>query len=458
MNYERIEAWIAQTNQPHNRPAAIMLGGKLDSADIMNDSSPPPSDVHIVNDIDKTPKPRSKRRKLGALETLSHRPQLNTEGTPSLNGTNSITTSTRSTHTGTTGAGRSRGSRSPVKGVSDLRFGEKPVNLSELDSFDKLPSDVAALFGHVRMVCGHGQNIVPISVKDDFLSALTPIDMGFSDASFYDAQQWATEQRLQAWDAARELEIFTEVVANTKECKRENLSEPAWNARVHEPLLNFVFKCFAGHVRHYDVTRAAIDKPYITSLEAGVDMQSKMVDFCIALAGDGIMRTARRRNDVNKSTSINHTSYEPVRDRPIAVNIETKTPASSSKEAEAQLSVWTLGHLKRLRSLACTSNSTLVIDVTIPVIYVCGGDWKLYFVRDRVDGIDLIEACSIGDTRTLVGCYKVATFLRYLGVWMKTVYQDWLLENALVVQHTSVVENTVDAEKTDDRGNTVADM
>ncbi|KAH7147171.1 hypothetical protein B0J13DRAFT_429624, partial [Dactylonectria estremocensis] len=118
-------------------------------------------------------------------------------------------------------------------------------------------------------------------------------------------------------------------------------------------------------------------------------------------------------------------SYEPVRDRPISVNIETKTPRSSSKESEAQLSVRTLGHLKRLRSLACTSSSRLSIDVTIPVIYVCGGDWELYFVRDWIEKMELIEIFSIGDTRTLVGCYKVAAFLWDLGVWIQTVYRKW---------------------------------
>lgn len=308
--------------------------------------------------------------------------------------------------------------------MSDLRFSEKPVEPLELDSLDQLPLDVAALFADIKRVCGGGSDMVPLSVKQDFMSRLSLRDTGYSDASFYDAHVWATSQGLEPWNATRELDVFSEVVANTKECKRENFSEPAWNARVYEPLLNFVLKCFAGQVRHYDVTRASIDKPYVPSLEAGVDMQSKMVDFCLTLAGQDITTASKQRNRVNNSGSINHTSYEPVRDRPIAVNIETKTPGSSSKEAEAQLSVWTLGHLKRLRSLACTSSSRLSIDVTIPVIYVCGGDWELYFVRDRIEKMELIEVFSIGDTRTLVGCYKVAALLRHLGVWIQTCIES----------------------------------
>ncbi|KAH7114120.1 hypothetical protein EDB81DRAFT_669907, partial [Dactylonectria macrodidyma] len=78
-----------------------------------------------------------------------------------------------------------------------------------------------------------------------------------------------------------------------------------------------------------------------------------------------------------------------------------------------------------------TSSSMLSINVTIPVIYVCGGDWVLYFVWDRVEKMELIEVFSIGDTRTLVRCYKVAAFLRHLGVWIQTAYRKWVLEKRL---------------------------
>lgn len=84
---------------------------------------------------------------------------------------------------------------------------------------------------------------------------------------------------------------------------------------------------------------ASISKAYIPKLEVGDYMQAKMVDYYLTLAGGDTMSLAKKRNKVNRSVSINHTSYEPVQDQPIAVNIETKTPGSSKTEAEAQLSV-----------------------------------------------------------------------------------------------------------------------
>ncbi|KAH7143420.1 hypothetical protein EDB81DRAFT_652809 [Dactylonectria macrodidyma] len=139
----------------------------------------------------------------------------------------------------------------------------------------------------------------------------------------------------------------------------------------------------------------------------------------------------QRLKTANDFGSINHTSYQPVRDRPIAVSIETKTPEGSNQEAKAQLLAWTTAHLKRLRSLAGTSHSSFAVDVTLPMISIRGGDWTLLFARDQPDGVDLIETFSVGSTKSLVSCYKVTAFLRHLGIWVQTVYREWILKNTL---------------------------
>lgn len=435
MNGERIEAWIAQTHEPPSRPPAIVSELAID--DILNPSSPQ-SDVHVIDHLQRTPKNNSpsKRRRIDASGSLSLHQRIVTEAAPSLHTSSSVTRSTR-------GGSKSRGSRSPGKSISDLGLTEKPVNISRLRKTDTVPPDVTQFFGYVQGVRA-GRDIIPLPVRKDIQSVSTVLDDPLSEASFYDAQQWSTSQGLRPWDERRELELFMQVVDATQECEGEEFAEPAWNTRVHHPLLEFVLKSFAGQVRHYDVTRAPINKPYLPRHRTGVDSQAKMVDFCIALARDDIINASRRRQEMaNDSSSINHTSYKPIRDRPIAVNIETKAPASSNEEAKAQLSVWTIAHLKRLRSLACTSNSTLAVDVTIPVISVCGGEWELYFVRDKVDGMDLILTFSVGNTDTLVGCYKIAAFLRHLGIWIQTVYREWLVKNALAVENIGEVGNTI---------------
>ncbi|RSL71283.1 hypothetical protein CEP53_001562 [Fusarium sp. AF-6] len=163
-------------------------------------------------------------------------------------------------------------------------------------------------------------------------------------------------------------------------------------------------------------------------------MQSKMIDFCICLAGDDIVAASQSRlMTASDSNSINHTSYQPIRDRPIAISIETKTLEGSSQEAKAQLSIWASAHLKRLRSLAGKSSTktTHAVGITLPVLSTSGGDWTLLFVKDGINGVEGIETISVGNTKSLVGSYKLMSVLRQLGIWVQATFRPWALENLL---------------------------
>lgn len=67
------------------------------------------------------------------------------------------------------------------------------------------------------------------------------------------------------------------------------------------------------------------------------------------------------------------------------------------------------------------------------MVQVIGSVWSLLFLRDGDDIVQLIETVAIGDTKSVVGCYQVVTFLRHLGHWALTVYKPWLYENVLTV-------------------------
>ncbi|RMJ01628.1 hypothetical protein BHE90_015342 [Fusarium euwallaceae] len=427
MKRKLIEDWISQTHEPGHYQSLVKDPPGAGTINFMGPSSPPPSDVHVVDDLqdpDATPTndSRSKRRKLDAsgvpLE-LRHR------SIPSLRSGSSTTRST---------SGRSK-SKSPVKSLADLLLTDKPPNVYRLKEGRSLPPDVDQLFRQVQAIRA-GRNIVPQSVKDQVLAAVEVVDDDLTEASFYDSRQWATGCGLTPWDEQRELELFKELVGMTHECEDEGYAESAWNSSVHQPFLLHSLACFSGLIRHFDVTSAPINKQYVPKHSSGIDTQSKKVDFCINLAASDIMVASRKRRSMaSDSCSINHTSYRPIQDRPIAINIETKTPSTAGEEAKAQLSVWTHAHLKRLRSLSCTSSASAV-NITIPVISVSGGKWTLYFIRDQPHGIDLIPTRTIGSTDTLVGCYKLVAFLRHLGAWVQTVYRDWLLENVLAVEET----------------------
>lgn len=70
---------------------------------------------------------------------------------------------------------------------------------------------------------------------------------------------------------------------------------------------------------------------------------------------------------------INHTSFEPVRYRPIVVSIETKV-AGNENVAITQLSIWVVAHFKRLQKIMQLSGVVSEMPV-LPLINVQGDEW-----------------------------------------------------------------------------------
>ncbi|RSM06629.1 hypothetical protein CDV31_009058 [Fusarium ambrosium] len=436
MSLKRIEDWITHTNSLINPQIALQppkrkFADDTTTTTAIGMSSPPPTE-DPRSDVEATPRAKSpsKRPRIDSPPASLHHESIADHDTPSLSAS-SVTGSTRTDTTG--GSSRLRRKRSPVKNMSDLRLADRPVVLTTLQRPDQLPSDVVGLVTVARAI-RQGSNIIPRQVEQQAQSCMTIIDDLVSDSSFYGAEEWARSHGLQPWDASEELRLLKRTVTRTQECELENWSEAAWNARIHEPILDFVLECFSGSIRHFDVTRAPINKPYLSRHISGVDMQSKMVDFCICLAGDDIVAASQSRlKTASDSNSINHTSYQPIRDRPIAISIETKTLEGSSQEAKAQLSIWASAHLKRLRSLAGKSSTktTHAVGITLPVLSTSGGDWTLLFVKDGINGVEVIETISVGNTKSLVGSYKLVSVLRQLGIWVQTTFRPWALENLL---------------------------
>lgn len=224
------------------------------------------------------------------------------------------------------------------------------------------------------------------------------------------------------------------IVRNTIECAEENVSEASWNSHVHEYVLDTALEPFGGIVSHWDVTRAPITKSCLPRHSSGLVLEGKMVDFCICLGGRETTRAVQKRLKLAPETPfINHTNYQPLLYRPIAVSIETKTPNGSDDEvAKTQLSVWVTGHFARLRSLSSTSNDTIAVGMTLPLLTVRGGEWSLWFARDTGDGIDLIETISVGNTNSILGCYKVLSMLRHLAEWAKSRLYPWMEKHILL--------------------------
>ncbi|RSL52089.1 hypothetical protein CEP54_011110 [Fusarium duplospermum] len=413
-----IESWITET-LPSIPPASPADSSKKRKRpdEIPRMVSPPSSnELYSTASPNVAPQPPSpsKKRRLEASIAL-RQPNFSftqlsehslVDDGPPMAAASSVTGSTQ---TGPVpGSKKSSRTRSPVKDMTDLRLAEKPMETIILESLSQLTGDVIDLF-HNAKDASESRGIAPHSAREAILADRTPLEPTLTNDTFYDMAMWAKEHHAEEWDATTELKTLKKISQRSREAALLNLTEPAWNARVHEPLLDIALEPFGNKLSHWDVTRASINKPAPT------------------LQRDVWSRLAR----ASDSHSINHSSTNPLRSQPIAISIETKVVDGSVEEAKAQLSIWVSSHLKRLRTLSSTSQTRMELNTTLPVIQVNGSVWTLLFLIDGEEVVQLVETVTIGDTRSVVGCYQVVAFLRHLGQWALTIFQPWLYENVL---------------------------
>lgn len=125
-------------------------------------------------------------------------------------------------------------------------------------------------------------------------------------------------------------------------------------------------------------TTARIQPPKLIPRHvSGQLVESKMVDYAIYLSPDKDMATriiSILRIQPKDSQSINQTMYDSLRQRPIAISIETKIPDASEEDGKVQLAIWVSAQFARLRSLVKMSTSPMTEIMTLPLLYVAGAD------------------------------------------------------------------------------------
>ncbi|GKT61305.1 hypothetical protein ColTof3_08644 [Colletotrichum tofieldiae] len=387
-------------------------------------------------------------------------------------------------------AGSSRRSRSPVKGMGSLGFAERPVQVVTLKSPAQIPVDIKTLcdeVGRIKM----GAAVVPATIRqevDDKIAAIRMFDPPVEDKNLD-----TTPSTRSRYGLLFEMEALTWIVRDTESAIEQNLSEAHWNDRVHSQLLATAIErdvADAGErppgdsdssskeaccsVRVFNATQATISAACVPRhATEGLDLEAKMVDYCIGIRDREIERAARNavrsqpvrhaaaagssssaasssaasasgasdtwsspgRRNTRKTKkpaalpqSINHTEYDPLRQAPISVSIETKKPGGSEDAAKAQLSVWASAQILRLRQLLGGSEDP--VGITLPLLFVSGPTWQLLFAVEKDDCIELLHSLSFRfdeGSNTLIGCYQILALLRALRRWSQTVFRDWFL-------------------------------
>jgi len=91
-----------------------------------------------------------------------------------------------------------------------------------------------------------------------------------------------------------------------------------------------------------------------------------------------------------------------------------------------QLSVWAMAYFNRLRTLTQDP-----VPITLPLVLVSDEHWKLMFARDLEHSIEIIDAVDFGDTRDIIGCYKILAALRLLCGWAEDTFLGWFSDRVL---------------------------
>lgn len=225
---------------------------------------------------------------------------------------------------------------------------------------------------------------------------------------------------------ANELDEALCILGFSLDCQRENRAEAAWNAYVHLRVLQLALKRNTT-VRECHVTAARVAPAFqprdqallaqrssssasVSSDASQADTPSaagdsvgkaakgsgatvhKMVDFALVLSLADNPFAAKVRDVVNTQClgrdSINQSTYDELRYRPIGVSIETKTSTGSLEEGRLQLGAWTAAWHRRVLDLlgldaAGSGNVGDFRVITLPLIMVQDDKWEVWFAIDR---------------------------------------------------------------------------
>ncbi|RSL46386.1 hypothetical protein CEP51_015940 [Fusarium floridanum] len=315
-------------------------------------------------------------------------------------------------------------SGSPVK-CSTLELLKKPVRYVAIavDPTEQLPDDVISLFDDITSINLHKEKFLPGSLRSELeaLHRKGTIRPGwyFDVDDDDEAKKTQHKSELIALDDIREAAIT---------CHIEEAAEAAWNLEVHAPLLKLALQPFPS-LRRDLLTAARISTPFLPEMKVKPPYDftcAQMVDLgvrvCLPPHLTEIVEQAIIRLPEEESC-VNQTTYEPVRNDPIAMVIGS---AWRSSEAREQLGIWVASWHQRMNMLIGTSSTKPL--VTLPLIIVMEHEWRLLFACDRQDRIEILKGMDIGSTNSIIGLYTILASLRVIGKWMQDTYLVWFEE------------------------------
>ncbi|KPM34474.1 hypothetical protein AK830_g12100 [Neonectria ditissima] len=434
MKAEDIISWLSQPEFEVSRSPTTILGKLPDHNQqqplsppqsrkrhhmMADDSHPTPKRQRVERDatgLDETPRASSSRGGLGSQPSLQMAPPGSL--LPPASASQSIQSQP---------SGRS----SPSKQMAALELDPGGINTRALSLVDpRLPPALSSLLKELER-CHIGIGVISSSLQAE-------IDKQTEDnprLGIFATFMFAAPADRDQFGPTLSLDDAVHLVQEATECQVTMQSEVGWNMMVHYPLL---FKAIHGQGRQNQLvdiapcTTARLIKEYLPT-----NSQAKTVDFCIYLTAelnDAARDATERLRRVLPCNVINHTEFFPLRDRPIAVSIETKKKGGSqSVTAELQLGTWHAAQWKFLEDLVARSGGSFDGLPFLPAVIVRGHDWSFVATTREGPKTVLWLEKGFGSTTSPLDVYKTVWGIQRLARWAKEVYWPWFMKNALGV-------------------------
>ena len=296
--------------------------------------------------------------------------------------------------------GRAKGSagraKSPSKLPQDLAHSDQPVLYLPLDgeAEQKMPPDIRDLAITLQQFGDYPTAFMPRELEGDLKelcgSRLRPQVLDTGNQAYLQGKNAAGLASLRPHhlgdielQVILEFETLQQIVKDSNKSKTLARSEPAWNARVHDDVLQLAIKG-RKDLACENVTTARLIPSCVPRDAAGANI-TKMVDYAAVLRPPGNSQTmgaieALVNMQKEDRRTINQSDYYPLKFSPAGIIIETKAPPGNLTEAGHQVGVWIAAFHIRVKDLRPKDRVT-----SLPVIIVHGHIWRLGF------------ACEIGD-------------------------------------------------------------
>ncbi|KAL2669756.1 hypothetical protein Neosp_015201 [[Neocosmospora] mangrovei] len=318
------------------------------------------------------------------------------------------------------------GQSSPSKQARNAELqktGFKPVSFSLQQ--DQQPLSLKAIRQGLTRI-SHGEKLFPDTLRGQLA------DTDIPDSSFYSTNGAPRK----GWNYPPP-SLVQDTLERAAQCLDEREGESSWNLEVHAPLLAWVFR--------RESQKPLIDYRYCTSAQIihtfkPKNAPSKMVDFCIIVRpGEDTEEQDMIENLCynRPGQTINHTGWGNLCKDPVAMSIETKRHGENWDTAVLQLGTW---HSAQWRSLDWGRSKRVSIDF-LPGIIIQGHDWLFVATIMRNDKAIMYHSISIGDTKTVLGIYKLVISLQYLQQWIEQTY--WPAFRAEVLGMDEQVNSTI---------------